>query len=99
MHHLPRNITSSNFSKIFKRCLTTATVDNWKRLAAWKAVDDLILPQQHRVIGLGSGSTIEYALQRIASRQDLRSLVYVPTSFQTRRLILQNKLKLGTLEE
>ncbi|KAI8093555.1 putative ribose-5-phosphate ketol-isomerase [Halteromyces radiatus] len=70
-----------------------------KQLAAVNAIDQSIQPEKHHIVGLGSGSTIEYAIQRIATRPDLHSLIYIPTSYQTRQLIIQNKLRLGTLEE
>ncbi|KAI8331710.1 ribose 5-phosphate isomerase A-domain-containing protein [Chlamydoabsidia padenii] len=92
-------VTSITFKTSRRQVSTTTTIEQGKRLAAWKAVDNTILPHKHHIIGLGSGSTIEYALQRIASRQELHSMIYVPTSFQTRQLIIQHKLRLGSLEE
>ncbi|CAO3589692.1 unnamed protein product [Absidia cylindrospora] len=100
-HPITSFVSKLSKDSLFKRSLTTpaTTIENGKRLAAWKAVDDMVDPENHKVIGLGSGSTIEYALHRISSRPELHSMLYVPTSFQTKQLILQNKLRLAALEE
>lgn len=83
---------------LFKRTLSS-NIEHGKKLAAWKAVEDTINPNKHKVIGLGSGSTIKYAINRIAQREDLRSLTFIPTSYQTKQLILDTNLTLGSLEE
>lgn len=69
-----------------------------KQLAAYKAVDDCV--RDNMVIGVGSGSTIVYAVDRLKERVEKEKLniVCIPTSFQARQLILQNGLKLGELE-
>ncbi|CEO95700.1 ribose-5-phosphate isomerase [Plasmodiophora brassicae] len=77
-----------------------------KRAAACQAVDDFVAdaaPGTIAAIGIGSGSTIVYAVERLAqlarsSRPDLRSCLYVPTSHQSRELIRQTGcLSLGDL--
>lgn len=69
-----------------------------KKLAAYKAVDDCV--RDKMVLGIGSGSTIVYAVDRLKVRVEKEKLdiVCIPTSFQARQLILQNGLKLGELE-
>ncbi|KAA0202296.1 hypothetical protein HAZT_HAZT011404 [Hyalella azteca] len=51
-------------------------------------------------IGIGSGSTVVYAVQRLAERVKSEGLkvVCVPTSFQARQLIIENNLPLTDLE-
>ncbi|KAL5471355.1 hypothetical protein EMCRGX_G029462 [Ephydatia muelleri] len=69
-----------------------------KRAAARRAVDDFV--QDGMKIGVGSGSTIVFAVQRIAERAKAENLklVCVPTSFQARQLIIENGLVLSDLE-
>uniref|UniRef100_A0A6J0USB7 ribose-5-phosphate isomerase n=1 Tax=Pogona vitticeps TaxID=103695 RepID=A0A6J0USB7_9SAUR len=69
-----------------------------KKLAAWTAVDNHV--QTNQVLGIGSGSTIVHAVQRLAERvkQENLNIVCIPTSFQARQLILQNGLTLSDLD-
>ncbi|XP_062560479.1 ribose-5-phosphate isomerase [Armigeres subalbatus] len=70
-----------------------------KRVAAFRAVDEYV--QNNTVIGVGSGSTVVYAVQRLAERVKTEGLklVCIPTSFQARQLIIENGLVLGDLEQ
>uniref|UniRef100_A0A4X1VZ11 ribose-5-phosphate isomerase n=1 Tax=Sus scrofa TaxID=9823 RepID=A0A4X1VZ11_PIG len=54
----------------------------------------------NQVLGIGSGSTIVHAVQRIAERvkQENLNLICIPTSFQARQLILQHGLTLSDLD-
>lgn len=74
------------------------SLEKAKKLAAFTAVDDFV--KDNTVIGIGSGSTIVYGVQRLAERvrSEGLSVLCVPTSFQARQLILENKLKLTDLE-
>lgn len=69
-----------------------------KRRAACAAVDNHV--QDHQAVGVGSGSTVVYAVDRLAERvrQENLSIVCVPTSFQARQLILQHGLTLSDLD-
>lgn len=69
-----------------------------KKLAAYAAVDNHV--QNNQVVGVGSGSTIVYAVDRLAERvrQEKLNIVCVPTSFQARQLILQHGLSLSDLD-
>ncbi|CAK9824603.1 Ribose-5-phosphate isomerase [Anthophora retusa] len=69
-----------------------------KQIAAYKAVDEYV--KDNSVIGVGSGSTIIYAVHRLVERvkEENLNIVCVPTSFQARQLILNNHLTLGDLE-
>jgi len=73
------------------------TVAQAKLRAAYAAVDNHVKDGQ--VVGIGSGSTVVFAVQRLAQRvrdENLR-VICIPTSFQARQLILENKLVLGDL--
>ncbi|KAL1122982.1 hypothetical protein AAG570_003306 [Ranatra chinensis] len=50
-------------------------------------------------LGIGSGSTIVYAVERIVEKvkEENLKLICVPTSFQAEQLILDNNLTLGNL--
>nr|XP_010957266.1 PREDICTED: ribose-5-phosphate isomerase [Camelus bactrianus] len=69
-----------------------------KKLAGRAAVENQ--ERNNQVLGIGSGSTIVHAVQRIAERvkQENLNLVCVPTSFQARQLILQYGLTLSDLD-
>ncbi|XP_069488309.1 ribose-5-phosphate isomerase [Ambystoma mexicanum] len=69
-----------------------------KRLAGFAAVDNHV--KNNQALGIGSGSTIVYAVNRLAERvkQEDLHIVCVPTSFQARQLILQNGLVLSDLD-
>ncbi|XP_058651212.1 ribose-5-phosphate isomerase isoform X2 [Onychostoma macrolepis] len=60
----------------------TLMAEEAKKLAAYAAVDNHI--QNNQVVGVGSGSTIVYAVDRLAERvrQEKLNIVCVPTSFQ-----------------
>jgi len=73
-------------------------VEESKRLAAEKAVNEHV--KDGDVVGVGSGSTIVYAVQRLAQRvQEEKINVHcIPTSFQAKQLITEHKLNLSSLE-
>lgn len=70
-----------------------------KKAAAKRAIDEHV--RDNQVIGIGSGTTIVSAVERLVERvrDEKLSVVCIPTSFQARQLILDNKLQLGTLEQ
>lgn len=76
----------------------TDAIEAGKRIAAYQAVDEYILPS-HKAVGIGSGSTVVYAVERILQKPELRDIVYIPTSFQSKILIVDGGLKLGTIEQ
>jgi len=78
----------------------TAAVDAAKRLAAYSAVDHHVLPH-HKIIGIGSGSTVPYVVDRIISQgeQVNRGRVFIPTGFQSKELIVHGKLVLGDIDQ
>ena len=68
----------------------TSLVEKAKKAAAETAVNKWIKDGQ--AVGIGSGSTIVYAVQRIAERvrEEKLQLRCVPTSFQAQQLIKQH---------
>ncbi|XP_034945232.1 ribose-5-phosphate isomerase [Chelonus insularis] len=82
----------------FKYNKIMGPLESAKKIAAYKAVDEYV--KNNSIIGIGSGSTVIYAVHRIAERikaEDLH-VVCIPTSFQARQLIIRNHLTLGDLE-
>jgi len=74
-------------------------IEKGKRLAARKAVDDNL--KNNMIMGIGSGSTVVYAVERIAElvkEKDL-NLKCIPTSFQSYQLIVKNELNLASLDQ
>ncbi|KAK9875555.1 hypothetical protein WA026_009363 [Henosepilachna vigintioctopunctata] len=80
------------------RKLTTMSLESAKKIASTKAVDDFL--KNNTVVGIGSGSTIVYAVERIAEhvKNNQWNLKFVPTSFQAKQLIHKYNLPLTDLE-
>ncbi|KAF9266626.1 ribose-5-phosphate isomerase [Marasmius fiardii PR-910] len=76
------------------------TIERSKQLAAWTAVDDYVKPE-YRVIGIGSGSTVPYVVERIVSQgaEANKDRVFIPTGFQSRELIVSSGLNLGDVDQ
>lgn len=70
-----------------------------KRNAAIKAVDDNI--KKDMVLGIGSGSTVVYAVKRIAelNREKDLNLKCIPSSYQAYQLIVESGLALSSLDQ
>jgi len=68
-----------------------------KKNAGYAAVDDFITDGM--VIGIGSGSTVVYAVERLIQRvqQENLHVTCIPTSFQATQLIVEGGLPLGDL--
>lgn len=78
--------------------LTPAQVEALKQQAAYYAVEQFI--HSGMVVGLGTGSTAEYAVRELARRlkeRKLRHIVGIPTSRRTARLALDLGISLGDL--
>mmetsp|Transcript_9585 Transcript_9585/g.16832 ORF Transcript_9585/g.16832 Transcript_9585/m.16832 type:complete len:240 (+) Transcript_9585:49-768(+) len=73
-------------------------VEKAKRKAARAAVDEFVKDGMN--VGVGSGSTVVYAVERLVElvKEESYKLVCVPTSFQARQLIVEGGLVLGDLE-
>lgn len=77
---------------------TESLVERSKKAAAYKAVDDNF-PAGNNVVGIGSGTTVIYATERIGKLKDKESFVCIPTGFQAKQLIIDNGLRLGSIEQ
>ncbi|XP_060530669.1 ribose-5-phosphate isomerase [Cylas formicarius] len=75
-----------------------STLEQSKKNAAYEAVDNHI--KSGYVVGIGSGSTVIYAVERLAQRvlNENLNVRCVPTSFQARELIIKYKLNLTDLD-
>ncbi|XP_030763601.1 ribose-5-phosphate isomerase [Sitophilus oryzae] len=74
------------------------SLEEAKKLAAYRAVDEHV--ESGYTVGIGSGSTVIYAVDRLAQRvtEENIKVKCVPTSFQARQLIINHKLALTDLE-
>jgi len=70
-----------------------------KKNAAIKAVEENV--KKNMIIGIGSGSTIVYAVQIIAemNRKEDLNVKCIPSSYQSYQLILNNGLELASLDQ
>lgn len=84
-----------NFIKTFS---TMTSLEEAKKLAAVKAVD--VYVKNNSAIGIGSGSTVVYAIERLAERvrKEQLNVICVPTSFQAKQLLIQKGLNVSELE-
>lgn len=78
---------------------TMLSVEDAKKTAACKAVDSHV--KNNTIIGVGSGSTIVYAIERLSERVRNENLhvTCIPTSFQSKQLLVKNGLQIGDLDE
>ena len=78
---------------------TAAIIEGAKRLAAYRAVDEHF-PHNARHVGIGSGSTVVYVVERLAQlpRDRTDHVLFYPTGYQSRELILKAGLKLSSIE-
>ena len=72
------------------------SVEEAKKNAAYQAVDENL--KNHKIVGIGSGSTVVYAVKRIAD-WNRDNLICIPSSFQATQLIISNGLTLGSLNQ
>ncbi|PWN30439.1 putative RKI1-D-ribose-5-phosphate ketol-isomerase [Jaminaea rosea] len=74
-------------------------VEAAKRAAAYASVDNHVLPE-HKVVGIGSGSTVPYVVERIVQQGPKVNAArwFVPTGFQSKELIVQAGLNLGDVD-
>jgi len=70
-----------------------------KKNAAFRAVEENV--KKNMILGIGSGSTVVYAVKRIAeiNQNNNLNLKCIPTSFQSHQLIVENGLTLVTLDQ
>ncbi|MBY8988828.1 MAG: ribose 5-phosphate isomerase A, partial [Candidatus Lokiarchaeota archaeon] len=74
-------------------------VELGKKNAAFKAVEDNV--KQNMILGIGSGSTVVYAVEAIVeiNKNNDLNLKCIPTSFQSQQLIVENGLTLVSLDQ
>ncbi len=74
-------------------------VELGKKNAAFKAVEENV--KKNMILGIGSGSTVVYAVEAIAkiNKNNELNLKCIPTSFQSHQLIVENGLTLVTLDQ
>ncbi|XP_050435013.1 ribose-5-phosphate isomerase [Adelges cooleyi] len=99
--HLARvlfKMSAMNLSMDRKTEPTAVKEDLAKKCAGYEAVDKYV--KTGMALGVGSGSTIVYSIQRLAQRvrEEKLSVVCVPTSYQARQLIHDHGLTLGDLD-
>ncbi len=70
-----------------------------KKNAAFRAVEENV--KKNMILGIGSGSTVVYAVDAIAKidKNNSLNLKCIPTSFQSRQLIVENGLTLVSLDQ
>ena len=74
-------------------------VELGKKNAALKAVEDNV--KENMILGIGSGSTVVYAVKAIAeiNKNNKLNLKCIPTSFQSQQLLVENGLTLVSLDQ
>ncbi|EMR11146.1 ribose 5-phosphate isomerase A [Pneumocystis murina B123] len=85
----------SEYKNIWEKSFKSE-IEEAKRHAAYKAVDECF-SEEMKVIGIGSGTTVAYAIERIAQK-DVKDIIFIPTGFQSRQLILDFGLYLGDVD-
>jgi len=70
-----------------------------KKNAAFRAVEENV--KKNMILGIGSGSTVVYAVKKIAeiNQNNELNLKCIPTSFQSLQLIVENGLTLVSLDQ
>ena len=70
-----------------------------KKNAAFRAVEENV--KKNMILGIGSGSTVVYAVKKIAeiNQNNNLNLKCIPTSFQSHQLIVENELTLVSLDQ
>jgi len=75
------------------------TIERAKKVAAELAVIENV--HKDMILGIGSGSTIIHAVKKIGEMDTKikSSLVCIPTSYQSKQLIIEHGLKIGSLDQ
>ncbi|MFX1237649.1 MAG: ribose 5-phosphate isomerase A [Promethearchaeota archaeon] len=79
--------------------MSNELIEEGKKKAAIKAVEENI--EANMILGIGSGSTVIYAVEKIArlNMENNLNLKCIPTSFQSYQLIIKNNLDLVSLDQ
>ncbi|KAJ0179322.1 hypothetical protein K1T71_005034 [Dendrolimus kikuchii] len=86
------------YSNYLIHTIVKMSLEQAKQVAACRAVDEFVT--SNCIFGVGSGSTVVYAVQRLAERVETEHLkvTCIPTSFQAKQLIIKHNLTLGELD-
>ncbi|KAL3427329.1 Ribose-5-phosphate isomerase [Phlyctema vagabunda] len=99
--HTPRTMSNSVAAENAQPCdpPQLSAVEASKRRAAYKAVEDHF-EASYKYIGIGSGSTVVYVVEAIAAKgRDVTSkMIFVPTGDQSKQLIIEAGLPLGSID-
>ena len=79
--------------------MSLSPIELAKKKAGYAAVDEFITDGM--IVGIGSGSTVVYAVERLVERVKMEKLkiTCIPTSFQSTQLIVEGGLTLGDLSQ
>merc|ERR1712002_1287828 len=90
-------LNTTNYSRKYCKNIVMSDIEQGKKTAAYAAVNDYVI--NNMKLGIGSGSTIVYAVERLAEIVKTKGfeVICVPTSFQAKQLIIDNKLQLADL--
>lgn len=73
-----------------------SAIEKAKRLAGHKSIDNYV--QSNMVVGLGTGSTAKYAVERLGAKLatgELSNIIAIPTSIATENQARQLNIPLG----
>lgn len=100
LKYLPFVLSSLQSTQPVRKMSALAGVEASKQLAAFTAVDKHVFPE-HKVIGIGSGSTVPYVVDRIIAQgpEVNKGRVFIPTGFQSKELIVNGGLTLGDIDQ
>jgi len=75
------------------------TIEQAKKIAAELAVEENV--RKDMILGIGSGSTIIHVIETIGKMNSgiKSSLVCIPTSYQSKQLLIEHGLTIGSLEQ
>jgi len=82
-----------------KSYLKMATQDELKKMVGYKAVDDYV--KSDMVVGLGTGSTAYFAVERVGEKLasgELKNVICIPTSVRTKEQAESLNIPLTTLD-
>ncbi|XP_066277580.1 ribose-5-phosphate isomerase-like [Branchiostoma lanceolatum] len=97
---LKENCLKPSLFCVLRRCCSSEMdlITQAKQSAAYQAIDNHV--KNGQALGIGSGSTIVFAINRLAERvqEENLNVVCVPTSFQSKQLLTEKGLTVSDLE-
>jgi ribose 5-phosphate isomerase A len=85
--HISYTTIPHPFHRNYSSAMTDSAVESAKRAAAQQAVRDHFDPNSTHV-GIGSGTTIVYVVEAIKERSTNPNILFVPTGYQSRQLVI-----------